>query len=58
MAEVFRPVPNVANAYVDSSYVPTIAGLYELQVGSTTTGEIGFDSTNPTTTAANMQARW
>ncbi len=53
--QVFRPVPSVANAYVDNSYVPTIAGQFELEVGTATTSSITFDSTDLLTTASNIQ---
>ena len=33
-----------------------VSGTFELQVGSTTTGSISFDSTNLATTAANIQS--
>ena len=32
--QLYRPVPGVANAYVDNSYVPTISGSFELEVGT------------------------
>ena len=56
--QLYRPVPGVANAYVDNSYVPTISGSFELEVGTSTdaTSEISFSSANPTTTAANIQS--
>ena len=38
-----------------TAYTTAVTGGYELQVGSVTTAAIGFDSSNPTTTASNMQ---
>jgi cyclophilin family peptidyl-prolyl cis-trans isomerase len=53
--QLYEPVPSVANAYVDNSYVPTISGSFELQVGTATTSAIDFDSMDPTTTASDIQ---
>jgi cyclophilin family peptidyl-prolyl cis-trans isomerase len=54
--QLLQPVPTVADAYVDSSYVPLISGTFELKVGTLTTAAITFNSADPTTTAANIQS--
>ncbi len=95
--ELFRGVPTIPGAFVDSSYTGTnppaattnpdmtltqngssytltptngdygvqvlevmgftpVIGGFSLQVGTTTTGSIDFDSTNMATTAANIQS--
>ena len=53
--QLFRPIPADAGWYVDNSY-ELIDGTFELQVGSTTTGSITFNSDNLAGTAANIQS--
>ena len=44
-----------SGTYNQSTYA-NLSGTFELQVGSTTTAAITFDSSNPTATAANIQS--
>ena len=53
--QLFRAIPADAGWYVDNSY-ELIDGTFELQVGSTTTGSITFNSDNLAGTAANIQS--
>jgi len=53
--QLLRPVPAIPTAFVDNSYVPTIAGSFELEVGTSTTSSIAFNSSDLTTTASNIQ---
>ena len=42
--------------YLEVAAITPVSGTFQLEVGSITTAAINFDSTNLTTTAANMQS--
>ncbi len=53
--QLYSPVSQVPNAFVDGSYIPSVDGQFELEEGTSATTEIPFSSEDLATTASNIQ---